>query len=915
MQKLLAVLVFVLAVAVGGYYVIQQQEFTPVPAPEFVEKAEQALDATGAIAMAWLDFDLAVKLERKVYGPDDPSPLASRETEKGTLPAALAAAGVDIRNSLDYVLAAAVPHDEGIGAAVVAFGAFDKTKFVRALQTNGYDTSVASKGGYEFFSYRTEDIGTCELSAPWFVHVTPERVVFADPEVAVAVMKELENTAPREDGADLAQWRSFRQGKVAAFGVFALQNIHEATGNRMAQHMIKAATQKNESITALYGGVEVATGISPALMLQAQVHSGDAAWLDSSVATINDGIARVQAEHADTLPTLAQLGKYISAQHATGAPYMNLSVKFDSGFKDDLGNLASEGMQLVFSGFDIKTPAAQVGEAPAEDVMKPEDVTRFVSPLDPNTLGGYASDDTSFKPAVTAGPFGLRINAARLVEQNGATFTEIEVEATTGVLPNLNQTSMHMMGDDSQAKLEIARVVATNGSNVLADERCGHDRNDKPAAMDAKQVYVSSDSGSGTWATGLEGKKSVRLQSGVNIDGVKEIHGQVSIDLPVTVAMREVTAPVDGKSVEIGEARVYFKSGEGGVVQYELSGAPSHVLEIRAKNAKGQYLKSNQSSASSGMGGSSVSVSKHFSGEVAVVEAVIAQDMQSMNYPFVLRGAAPQFSEFTWPKPYLVPEAKAENLAALQPPANPGQYCEDGRIVPDTSVFVLCLKDFKEQWGGVRGEFEFAGPYLPSLENNLGAARLSVDKVYTAGEDGAPVEHDYDQALFLDLSKQTADGGDILQGRYIRFSKMRMDGMRDKAVTAIKGELAVRPALETDSLVFRATMLGQFQRAPDGFAARLIGLEDGKVVFTFPNGGEERLVQIVAMDADQKPLSTNNERLVYDDDAKRWTASAQVSGLPTYLYVVYAKQTGGGVMPFEVSLVEEETQPEQQDAE
>lgn len=910
MKKLLAVLVFVIAVAVGGYYVILQQEFTPTPAPEFVEKAERALGASGAIAMAWLDFDMAVKLERKVYGPDDPSPLASREQEKGTLPAALADAGLDLRDSLHYVLAAAVPHEDGIGAAVLAFGAFDRNKVVRALQVNGYDTALAAKGGYQFYSYRTEDIGTCELSDPWYVHVTPERVVFADPEVAVAVMKELDNAVPREDGADLSHWRSFRKGKVAALGVFAPQNIHKVADNRMVQHMMQAATKKNEAITGLYGGVEVATGLSPALMLQAEVHSGDSAWLDTAVATINEGIDKVEAEHADTLPTLAQLGRYISAKRSSGAPYMNVSVKFDSGFKDDLGNLASEAMQLVFSGFELKTPPGQQGgQAPAEDVMKPEDVTSFVSPLDPNAVGGYDSSDTSFKPTATAGPFGLRVSAARMIERNGKDVAEIEIEAASGVIPNLNQVSMHMMGDDSQAKLEIAQVIAPNGSNVLADESCGRDRNDKPAALDVRQVYLSS----GGWAKGLEGKKTVRLLTGGNLDAVKEIRGQVTIDLPVTVTMREVAAPLDGKSVEAGEARVYFKSGDAGVVKYELSGAPSHVLDIRAKNAKGQYLKSNQSSASSGLGGASVSVARHFSGEVASVEVVIAGEVRTVGYPFVLRGAIPEFSEFTWPEPYLVPQTTAEKLAALQPPADPAQYCEDGRVVPDTSVFVLCLKDFKEQWGGVRGEFELAGPYLPSLDKNLGAVRLSVDKVYTAGEDGARVEHDYGQTVYPDLGKETVEGGgDILRGRYIRFSKMRMDDMRGKTVTAIKGELAIRPALKTGNMVFRPTMLGRMQRAHDGFAVRLVALEDGKAVFTFPNGGEDRLVQIAAMDADQKPLSTNNGRLQYDDKAERWTASAQVSGLPTYLYVVYATQVGGGVMPFDISLVEEEeTQPEQ----
>ena len=160
--------------------------------------------------------------------------------------------------------------------------------------------------------------------------------------------------------------------------------------------------------------------------------------------------------------------------------------------------------------------------------------------------------------------------------------------------------------------LSISSVEDEAGNNLMREELCGKRRN-----LAAESLSTSRDKQyeNNQWiakSMKVSGDKSVRLRPNVFLSQVAKIKGNISVRAATRTQVKALQAPFSGKTVENSKVRMYLRKSNPGSVKYTLSGDFNHILAVRAKNAKGQYLAGAGSSSS---GKQTKMISKRFKGK------------------------------------------------------------------------------------------------------------------------------------------------------------------------------------------------------------------------------------------------------------------------------------------------------------
>ena len=886
------------AAGAGGYwYLSSKVEAKPVPAA--VLAAEQALGLPETAGLVHLDLSHAVEVEEIFLGEADREALLAPVAGSGSLVDLLLQGGLDPRQAVSHLVGALVIGKTGPGAVGIFIGRFPVDRLSELLAER-YDIEEASAAGKPVLLLSHFDVDRCETTGPLALHLTPERLVLGDPVLVGAVLERLDEGAA--SAIDLAAWRAYRNGKVLSLALLrGPQELAEQTPHptvrMVAQMAAGSAEAALEPIDQVYASVSF-QALPPRLVVGTRIVTDEPTWAVETAASYAAWTEEVDAELGRRLPALARLTDHLSVTAEDG--HLVAEAALGDDFLDDAAEVPVEVMRLMFIGLgsgSVNSGAAG-GESPAieEKILPPGEVTTYRASADHASLPGFDPElDQSFEPVTLNGPFGLRVDAFRLVEAEGQELVEISIAVLSGELPNMELESLHQVSGNARARLVITAVSDAAGGQLLREERCGSERNGLPGDLQASNRgrYVNDNF---VQVPVVQGEKAVRLDSEAGVEDIAAITGYIDLRLPTRVETRRIEAPFEGQLIELPGLRIKLAESEPGAVKYEISGASDRVLAVRGLNGAGKYLRGAGSYTSNRLLDAGKTVSKSFAGTPAAVEFVIAAEDAVQRYPFEIAPVAPRFDRWDYPRPFTVAATSTEAFRQDSANVDLSEACEGRPEDPQLAPFQVCPQSLAAQWGGLTGQFQVVGPQLPALLGNLSALELRLDSVDAGDTETARVPVDLGQFLRL----RETYGSELLEATPWLQAEAP-EALENTEIRAVQGRLVARLPLDLERLSLPVAELGSRASHANGLTVRLVGFWNGSLQLDV-SGPRERIVQFVPRDAAGQALAVNNARLDATGEPGHWRASLSVSGRPASLDIVFAAAQDVLEYPFDITL-------------
>ena len=883
---------FLAAAGLGaGGYLYLARAVEPGPLPPGVVVAEDALGLEETFGLLHLNVAYALEVESELLGEADRNALMAPLTEGESLAAVLTHGGVDLRDSLDQVLAALVLGEEGPGGVAVALGRFEVDRILELLP-KVYQVETSELAGEPVLLLVKEDPMTCQLSSPQALHLTPERLVVGSPALVGVVLERL--AAGSAPAIDLAPWRAYREGKLLSLALLRPPaELVAQTPHPMVQMGAKAGEKDLAKIGQVYAGASF-QALPPRLLFETRIASDDPAWAGTTAESYATWAAELAGGVGQDLPAVTKLVEHLSVE-AEG-PLLVAQTALGEDFLNDAAQLPGEALRLVFAGMGMSGSGSSdlsTAALPEEQIVPPEEVAAYRAQLSHAELSAFdPALDQSFEGAAGSGPFVIKIDAFRLAEGEEG-LVELEIDAMSGELPNMTVDSMHGVEDRERAKLFVTAVLNAAGENLLREERCGPDRNSKPGELQASTRY-SFEGNVSRQVPVVSGSKSLRLKPGAGVNDIAGIQGFVELRLPTRTEVFRVEAPFDQKVVEVPGVRIKLNAGGPGEIAYEVSGEIDRVLAVRGLNAAGQQLRGAGSFSSGRLMGAGKSVGKSFAGNPESVEFVIATEDSAERYPFEITQVAPQFDTWDWPKAYQVAATTPQEFSQAAVGVDLTAACEerpaDGQLQP----FQICPQSIQAQWGALQGQFKVLAPDLPGLMGNLSGLELRLDGVRLPEGVAVPI----DLGSYLRL-REVYDADHLEDTPWV--SAEAPEALDNQSIAAVQGRLIARLPTALARVTLDVSDLGSRVTHPNGLDVHLVGFFNGSLQLDVA-GPREHIVQFVPRDAAGGALATNNSRIDETDEPGRWRASLSVSGRPQSLDIVFAETQEQQEYPFDLTI-------------
>jgi hypothetical protein len=888
MRKLLIVLVLLLGTAGGAGYWYLARAVEPGPVPAAVLEAEAALAMAETVGLMHLDIGTAVRIERAVLGEEDSGALLAPGGDPESLADLMMRAGVDPRRSVDHAVAALVLGEAGPAAVAVLLGKLSEDR-IREVLPDRYRVESTAVGGRQLLMLSWEDPESCTVSDPVALHLSAGRAVIGDPGLVGAVLERLEGGAAA--AIDLAAWRAYREGKVLSLALLTSPGeLAAQTSHPMARMTAEAAQDDLSMIGRVFAGASF-QALPPRLAVEARVESLDPAWTAATVESYRTWRAELDAEIGRDLPALSRLTEHLGVE-AEG-PDLIVRAALGEDLLRDAGQVPAELLTLMFAGLGGQGGGGDTALLD-EQVIPPEEVTVYRARLSPDELAPFDPElDHGFRTATMSGPIAVQVDAFRLAEGHDDV-VEIEIDALSGEIPNMDLEAMHASKEGPRAQLTITSVRDRDGRDLLREEHCGRDRNGKPGELQAttRSRYVDNNF---VQIPVVAGSKTVRLKPGVGVGDIAAIAGHVELRLPTRTETFRVDAPFDGQLVEAPEVRIKLSAAEPGTVKYEVSGRIDRVLATRALNGAGQVLRGAGAYGSERLLGAGKSIAKSFAGAPAAVEFVVATEETLLRTDFEIAPVAPRFDPWDRPGPYEVAAATIPAYREAAAGSDLSAACEARPADSQLAPFQLCPRSLNAQWGGLQGQFQVLGPDLPGLGGNLSGLELRLEAVTLDGGD-APVPIDLGTYIRL---RDVYDAEHLEDTPWI--SAEAPESLENTTIDGVHGRLIARVPLTLGGVSLDVSELGSRVRHETGLDLRLVGFWNGTLQLDV-NGPRDRIVQFIPRDEAGTALATNNARLDPGEAPGLWRASLSVSGRPATLDVIFAESREILEYPFEMSL-------------
>lgn len=908
MKRILITLLVLIGIAAGGAYFLFLKVITPEELPVKVMNAEEAVATSGTIAIASVDMTYIRRMD-DIFNPDkDPSPLAvpksAESEEEKTLLEKLKKQGVNLISETDYALATINVAQEKLAYTLALFGRFSRDKLRRAISQDYVIDESA--GGYWLITQKTEQeekIDPCAVNsdakkpAPkqLALQIQNDRILYSSPELMPLLLKRFAAKARAE--VSLTKWREFRKDKAVA-GAFMAPNEAQKGAVDFPSALLLGALSK-QPLKEIYGGAVVSFIPTPGFTFLIDAHSNETAW-PLEVKTKYDAWFTEAVSDSQEMPTLVALIQTLNVQ--ADGNILRFKTTADKKTLDNLEKIPGEFLQMALSGvFD----GQEAGTAGAEQIVKDSEVENYAPQFAFSSVQPFDAKDVFHKPDHVVGPVAVRLERFGLLATDNS-IIELTINAEGKGFDNLSVDHMHQSNETPVASLSITGVEDKEGNDLLREELCGKTRN---LAVESLSTIRDKEYVNDQWlakSIKVSGKKSVRLKQNVNVSKISKIKGEISIRAATHTKLQTIQSPFSGKTIETDKVRMYLRKSNPSTVKYTLSGDMAHIMAVRAKNARGQYLASGSSSAS---GKDTKMVSKRFKGKVASIEVVVAEQMNTQEYPFEINQISPRYGEkgkgkqidikFTSKRRFLKEHARVKYK----------DECKDKQKVT-LGAFLVCLNKFGDRWGReMGGDFEVIAPYGEALLNDLSAGVLSIDSVQTeSGEDitfDKNEKADFVYKFDTNYNKKTKDWEIINRKLHASSVKVFSDKeeLKNKKVRLVKGTLTIRFPINPKYIEFDADELGVIKKTKNGIVANISAFEDWDTYIDI-QGPVDNVVRFMPLAKDGTILTTMNDRInekqyltwgMSKEDKekiktlpKKWVGMTSIYGKPEVIRVFYA---------------------------
>ena len=193
------------------------------PISDGLEASEQALASPDLMLLFHLDVAVLAAIEKAFLGDDDPQALPPPLLDPDDLRQRLAAAGIDLGDAVDHLLAGLYARQgeagaDELGFATVLLGRMPVTEVEAALNET-YQVERRDTQAGELLIVERRDKRTCDLQGPFAVALDEARIVAGTPWAVETTLRRLNEALPAE--RDLAAWQTRRSGKIFSFATLA----------------------------------------------------------------------------------------------------------------------------------------------------------------------------------------------------------------------------------------------------------------------------------------------------------------------------------------------------------------------------------------------------------------------------------------------------------------------------------------------------------------------------------------------------------------------------------------------------------------------------------------------------------------------------------------------------------------------
>ena len=925
MKRILVILFILIAILAGGAYFLFIKAITPTDVPSKVVAAEEVIATSGTIAIASVDMGFIRRIDDMFNTGVDLSPLPSSksaESKSGSnLLEKLNKQGGNLISQTDYALATLTVNQEKPAYSIVLFGRFTPDRFKKIIRQNYLVDD--SSNGYWIITQNAEQVkepDPCAVPVKKLIpkqqalQIQSDRIVLSSPDLMPVLLKRFTNNA--RAGISLTKWREFRKDKAAAGAVISPKKAKKGATDLPSAMLYGAIS--NQPLKEIYAGTKVSMLPSPGFTFLIDAHSNKPAWPLEVKTKYDSWVAETLNELKD-MPTLASVFQSLNVQ-ADGSVLRFTSIA-DKTMLENLEKIPGELLKMAFSGVfdggDLDGPAS------AEQIIKDSEIEKYMSQFDFSTIPPFDVKDIFYKPDYVAGPFGVRLKRIGLLATDDSVI-ELKINVEGKGFENLSGESMHKSDESPTTSLLITSVEDKDENDLLREELCGKSRNLAAESLTTlrDKEYVNNE-----WLSKsikIFGDKSVRLKEGVPLAQVAIIKGKIIVRAATQTKVKTLQIPFAKKTIKNSKVRMYFKRSNLSTVKYDLSGDMSRILSVRAKNENGEYLANDNSSATSYDG--IKRVSKRFKGKIASIEVVLAEEMKSADYPFVLNKIEPRYGKKGDGKEIEVKFTSKRRFLREHSKVKYKNQCKDKKQVR-VGAFLVCMNKFGTHWGQeVGGEFDVVAPAEEALQNDISAATLSIDSVMT--KNGEKISFNKKETVdfnykfdtqYNDKKKEWQITNRRLHAFNIKISKDD-EKLKDKIISIVKGTLTVRIPKVPKHIVLGSNELGVVKKTSDGITASIAGFEDWNTYIDL-QGPVNKVMRLMPLAKNGTPLNTANDRInekqyqmwgmsnkekeKIKSLPKKWEGMITIYGKPEKIRIFYADNFDIIKGKFQFSLVEE----------
>ena len=723
-------LLFIFSVGAAGYV----WHWLHRSLPTEVTVAENALFDGNLVAIALVDVEKLVALERYWFGGIDVNALPVDEEKKGLLEELFSGPAGFKDNLRQVVFSVNLDPGEKIGKSVMLLsGQFNAEALMGSLNSV-YTLEKISKSRWSVIKKEQPQSDTvCKKdeqknSKPktLYLQISPEWVMLFDDQAhGDNIWGRLRSSSDAEQ--DAGHWRQFRQGQLLSFMAIAPAQAGMAVGG-MPGMMAHGVATETPQVTA----VAAAVGVEPLKGgLNANFHlvSDDVAWNGATESKIRQKLEQMEQDSRSVSPTLAGLVSRVVVTSQASA--VDIDVSLDSQLLNDAGQIVQEGFGSLFSvgmsggGSAGGVPQESINNAPSQYVN-----------LDLSQLPALKLNEHQ-TPLFSQDPFAVDLMSIGL---NNEGLLELWLEGKVG-LPDNKDRRFDGIGELS---LSVSSVQDAVGQEMLRDELCLN-RNDLFGKSPNHEIETNANHHQNHgWVW-----KHVRLMPHVTIEQIARIKGQLGFSVPTRV--RKFNVPLRaGEVIEHAGVRFYLSSIKKDAISYQISGKAERLLEVRGLNKDGKVLRQGWK-MSSMEGGQST---QNYQGEVQKLELYIAEQYFQQKIDFELHDlfVMPEKEvEKTSPK-WFAPEKmdvqrwrdySRLNMNGLKIDPKKDWHIWEKNIAPiaegSWAPIRMFLTHKPAQWGNYPVAHMYF-PMLPELPGVLSAFSYRVDE--PAVKDGAAVRYE-----------------------------------------------------------------------------------------------------------------------------------------------------------------------------